>query len=55
MQELEEIVKHIESGECKMDELTSEVKKAASLIALCKKKLQDIDTDTKASCSDILE
>ncbi len=55
MQELEEIVKHVESGECKMDELTSEVKKAASLIALCKKKLQDIDTDTKASCSDILE
>lgn len=47
MQELEEITKRIESGECKIDELTSEVKKAWNLIDMCKKKLQDVDTSIK--------
>ncbi len=47
MQELEEITKRIESGECKIDELMSEVKKAWNLIDMCKKKLQDVDTSIK--------
>ncbi len=47
MQDLEEIVNRIESGNCKIDELTEEIKKAAKLIALCKTKLQKIDEEVK--------
>ncbi|MBR7035615.1 MAG: exodeoxyribonuclease VII small subunit, partial [Bacteroidales bacterium] len=35
MAEMEKIVQKIESGDCKIDELTAEVKKAVELIALC--------------------
>lgn len=45
MTDLENIVQKIESGDCKIDELTQEVKKAAELIMLCKKKLQSVDED----------
>ena len=55
MQELEEIVKHIESGECKRDELTSEVKKAWDLIDMCKNKLQDVDDTIKKSIDEKTE
>ena len=47
MQELEEIAKRIESGDCKIDDLTSEVKKAWDLIDMCKNKLQDVDDTIK--------
>ena len=33
------------NGDCKIDELTTEVKKAAELIMVCKKKLQSVDED----------
>ncbi len=49
MQELEEIAKRIESGDCKIDDLTSEVKKAWDLIDMCKNKLQDVDDTIKKS------
>ncbi|MBP5724045.1 MAG: exodeoxyribonuclease VII small subunit [Bacteroidales bacterium] len=45
MAEMEKIVQKIESGDCKIDELTAEIKKAAELIALCKKKLQNVDAE----------
>ena len=45
MTDLENIVQKIESGDCKIDELTQEVKKAAELIMVCKKKLQSVDED----------
>ncbi|MBP5584016.1 MAG: exodeoxyribonuclease VII small subunit [Bacteroidales bacterium] len=45
MDDLEKIVRKIESGDCKIDELTTEVKKAAELIMVCKKKLQSVDED----------
>jgi exodeoxyribonuclease VII small subunit len=55
MQELEDITKRIESGECKIDDLTSEVKKAWDLINMCKNKLQDVDDTLKASSDDKTE
>ncbi|MBR5433179.1 MAG: exodeoxyribonuclease VII small subunit [Bacteroidales bacterium] len=45
MADLEKIVQKIESGDCKIDELTAEIKKAAELISLCKKKLQNVDAE----------
>ncbi|MCR4799483.1 MAG: exodeoxyribonuclease VII small subunit [Bacteroidales bacterium] len=45
MAEMEKIVQKIESGDCKIDELTAEIKKAAELIALCKNKLQNVDAE----------
>ena len=53
MADLEKIVQKIESGDCKIDELTAEVKKAAELIALCKKKLQDVDADVNKAFGEI--
>lgn len=55
MQDLEKIVERIESGDCKIDELTAEVKKAAELITLCKKKLQDVNVDINKAFSDFSE
>lgn len=50
--EVETIVKRIESGECKIDELTEQIKKAAQLIELCRKKLQTIEDDVKETIGD---
>lgn len=55
MQELEEIAKRIESGDCKIDDLTSEVKKAWDLIDMCKNKLQDVDDTIKKSIDEKTE
>lgn len=52
MMELESIVKKIESGECKIDELTIEVQKAASLISQCKQKLQAVEADVSKAFGD---
>ena len=59
-EEVSEILELVQSDweqwrKTSFDERAGYMKKAANLIALCKKKLQDIDTDTKASCSDILK
>lgn len=53
MQDLESIVQKIESGDCKIDELTVEVKKAAELIALCKKKLQDVSSEVNKTFGEL--
>ena len=53
MAEMEKIIQKIESGECKIDELTDEVKKAVGLIALCKKKLQDLNTDVSKAFDEL--
>lgn len=45
MQEMEEIIAKIESGDCKIDDLTVEVKKACDLIAQCRKNLREIEQD----------
>jgi exodeoxyribonuclease VII small subunit len=41
IEEIESIIKHIEAGEPDVDELSRLVKRAASLIAACRSKLQD--------------
>ena len=40
MTEIEEILEKIEKGELDVDELTDKVKRVASLLDLCKKKLK---------------
>jgi len=53
MEELESIVAKVESGECKLDELTAEVKKAAELITKCKQKLRGIEEEIDKTFNDI--
>jgi exodeoxyribonuclease VII small subunit len=43
--ELQEIVEKMEHGSIGVDELSAKVKRAAELIAFCKKKLQDTELD----------
>ena len=45
MTEIEEILEKIESGELDVDELTDKVKKVASLLDICKKKLKTTETE----------
>lgn len=49
--ELQQIVKDMEEGEISVDELSSKVKRAATLIAICKEKL----TSTEESVTQILK
>lgn len=51
LQELETIVRQMESGELDLDKLSENLKKAQELIALCKDKLQK----TEAEINKILE
>lgn len=53
MEELERIVEKVESGECKLDELTAEIKKAAELITKCKQKLRGIEEEIDKTFNDI--
>ncbi len=43
--ELQNIVSEIEQGEISVDELSAKVKRAASLIAICKRKLTSTEED----------
>lgn len=43
--ELQSIVSEIEQGEISIDELSVKVKRAASLIAICKQKLSSTEED----------
>ena len=43
--ELEEIVRKIESGDCDLDELSSQVKRATVLLKTCKDKLHETEKD----------
>lgn len=46
--ELQEIVKEIERGDISIDELSLKVKRAATLIAICKAKLTATEADVSA-------
>ena len=48
LKELEQIARKMESGECDIDELASQLKRAKELIALCRDKLTKADEDVKA-------
>lgn len=43
--EIEEILEKIESGELDVDELTDKVKRVASLLEICKKKLRTTEAE----------
>jgi exodeoxyribonuclease VII small subunit len=43
--EIEEILEKIETGELDVDELTDKVKRVASLLSLCKKKLKTTEAE----------
>ncbi|HTN69408.1 MAG TPA: exodeoxyribonuclease VII small subunit [Dysgonamonadaceae bacterium] len=43
--EIEEIVALIESGELDIDQLSKKVKRASELVAFCKQKLTETDTE----------
>ena len=43
--ELQEILKNIESGEVEIDELSKHIKRASELLGFCKNSLRDIETD----------
>jgi exodeoxyribonuclease VII small subunit len=51
--ELEEIVKSIESGELDVDKLTEKVQRATELIAFCKEKLTKADEDLQRMLDEI--
>lgn len=46
-EELQQIVMEMEEGETGIDELAAKVKRAAELIRLCKKKLQETEVDVQ--------
>ena len=52
-QELELIVKSIESGTLDVDALTEKVKRASELISFCKAKLTDTDSELQKLLEDI--
>lgn len=45
--QIETIVSQMEQGNCNIDELASQLKKAQALIAQCKTKLTKVDEDIK--------
>ncbi len=47
LQQLETIVKKMESGEYSVDELTTQLKQAQKLIVLCRDKLTKTDEEIK--------
>ena len=46
--QLEQVVARIQSGEMGLEEMRHEVRSAMELIALCKAKLRNIETDLEA-------
>lgn len=47
MKEMESIVAEMESGTLELDTLTEKLKRAQTLIQLCKKRLTDTDNEVK--------
>lgn len=47
MKRLEQIVKQIEVGEMDIDSLTANLKEAKNLVAFCKDKLTNVETEVK--------
>ncbi len=54
-EELQQIVTDIEEGDISVDELSEKVKRAATLIKLCKKKLSSTEADVNAILKDLEE
>ena len=54
-EELQEIVSEIEQGEISVDELSEKVKRAASLISICKNKLSSTEEDVKEILKELAE
>lgn len=52
MKRLEQIVKQIEVGEMNIDSLTANLKEAKNLVAFCKDKLTNVETEVK-KCLDL--
>ena len=52
-QELEQIVKAIESGNLDVDALTDKVKRASDLITFCKEKLAETDSELQKLLDEI--
>ncbi len=52
MKRLEQIVKQIEVGEMDIDSLTANLKEAKNLVAFCKDKLTNVETEVK-KCLDL--
>ena len=53
LEELENILKEIESGEMDIDDLTTRVKRAANLLDICKKKLKLTEEELDKIVEDI--
>ena len=51
--ELEEILKQIESGELDVDELSGKVKRASELITICQNKLRDTEKEVDKIIEDM--
>lgn len=47
MKEIESIVAEMESGTLELDTLTEKLKRAQTLVQLCKKRLTDTDNEVK--------
>ncbi len=54
-EELQQIVTDIEEGDISVDELSEKVKRAATLIKICKKKLSSTEADVNAILKDLEE
>ena len=47
LKELEQIVSRMESGDCDIDQLTSQLKRAQQLITYCRERLSKTETEVK--------
>ncbi len=54
-EELQQIVQDMEEGEISIDELSEKVKRAATLIGICKKKLHHTEEDVKKILKELEE
>ncbi len=54
-EELQQIVTDMEEGEIGVDELSEKVKRAATLIRICKEKLYHTETDVKQILDELEE
>jgi exodeoxyribonuclease VII small subunit len=54
-EELQTIVREIEEGEISVDELSEKVKRAATLIAICREKLSATEEDVSQILKDLDE
>lgn len=54
-EELQTIVREIEEGEISVDELSEKVKRAASLITICREKLSSTEEDVNRILKDLDE